>query len=186
VLLLVSQAAIEAEAEITSSARPEQPPRELRRRAPGQRASNSVQKLGKRDTTAEILAECAVAGFCAKGKLRESMSGHTPGKWVAMKPSKVGKHWSVCAEGRFGGTSSLAGAKCHWIVCRVHNGAPGDTLVTEEANARLIASAPDLYEALKKARDWVAMYLNIPGQEPAAQSMTRVIDAALAKVEGKS
>jgi hypothetical protein len=114
------------------------------------------------------------------------MSGHTPGKWVAMKPSKVGKHWSVGAVGTLGGKSSMAGASVHWIICNIHNGAPGDTLDTEEANARLIAAAPDMYEALLHSRDWVALYLDLEGHGAAAQSMLRVIDAALAKVEGKS
>ncbi|MGC1272969.1 MAG: hypothetical protein WBC44_04630 [Planctomycetaceae bacterium] len=36
-----------------------------------------------------------------------------------------------------------------WIVATIENGAPGDTLKTEGANARLFAAAPDLLEACK-------------------------------------
>lgn len=38
-----------------------------------------------------------------------------------------------------------------WIIAVIENGAPGDSLETEKANARLIAAAPDLLEACKAA-----------------------------------
>jgi len=45
---------------------------------------------------------------------------------------------------------TTAGEK-HWHIATIENGAPGDILDTEEANARLIAAAPAMLQALKKA-----------------------------------
>ena len=55
--------------------------------------------------------------------------------------------------------------------------APAESL----KNARLIAAAPELVEALLAADKWVAMYHNLPGHDAASQCMTRVIRAALEK-----
>lgn len=61
-----------------------------------------------------------------------------------------------------------------------------DGTVSSRANARLIAAAPDLYEALKEAKaiigctvpsDWEGMNLPVPD--------TKSWDAALRKAEGK-
>jgi hypothetical protein len=48
------------------------------------------------------------------------------------------------------------------------------------ANARFIAAAPDMYEALKALRKWVDVYSG--GK---VESLKRVADAAMAKAEGK-
>lgn len=79
------------------------------------------------------------------------MSKHTPGQWEAIKPKKEGKHWTVGARGVLGGKGAIAGALVLWNIAMIDNGAPGDTLDTEEANARLIAAAPDLLAACKAA-----------------------------------
>lgn len=54
-----------------------------------------------------------------------------------------------------------------------------------EANARLIAAAPDMYEALKVAE--IASEELCQGQDPANEcwNTLRMIRAALAKAEGK-
>lgn len=80
---------------------------------------------------------------------------HTRGPWEAIKPSKVGKHWKVCARGRLGGEGSIAGASVLWNLAAINNGAPGDTLDTEEANACLIAAAPELLAACEFAVQWL-------------------------------
>lgn len=56
----------------------------------------------------------------------------------------------------------------------------------DEANARLIAAAPELLAALRSARAWVAQYAELRGHEAASASMLRVIDPAIAKAEGRS
>lgn len=68
---------------------------------------------------------------------------HTPGEWVALAPSRIGKHWHV-------GTKIEGGSGRVYIVAAIHNGAPGDTLDTEEANARLFAASKDLLAACKE------------------------------------
>ena len=61
------------------------------------------------------------------------MSGHTPGPWKA-SAAKEGKHapaWWICGDARF--------------VAKAY----GHDDMPAEANARLIAAAPDLLEALR-------------------------------------
>lgn len=52
----------------------------------------------------------------------------------------------------------------------------------EEANAQLIASAPDLYEALKEAQDFIEWVGNAFSNKDALRNK---IKKALAKAEGK-
>lgn len=54
-----------------------------------------------------------------------------------------------------------------------------------DANARLIAAAPDLLNELRRTREWVAQYLDIPGHADAARFKVNAIDAVIAKAEGK-
>lgn len=68
---------------------------------------------------------------------------HTPGTWIAVNADindSDPNRWSVCVDG-----------EAQYFIATIENGAPGDTLGTEEANARLIAAAPDLLEACKVA-----------------------------------
>jgi hypothetical protein len=51
-------------------------------------------------------------------------------------------------------------------------------------DAALIASAPDLLAALMASEAWVGLYEGMPGHDAAAQSMLRVIRAAIAKATG--
>jgi hypothetical protein len=66
----------------------------------------------------------------------ETETQHTPGAWIAVKADINGddpNRWAVCVDG-----------DPQYFLATIENGAPGDTLDTEEANARLIAAAPDL------------------------------------------
>ncbi len=81
-----------------------------------------------------------------------SEAKHTPGPWEAIPPKAKGKHWRIGARGKLGGKADgMAGATVLWDVASIGNGSPGDTLATEEANARLIAAAPNLLAACEAA-----------------------------------
>ena len=88
-------------------------------------------------------------------------SKHTPGPW-ALSKSRAG-HSIVCASGRTVAAAHLLGT--------IH---PVDEV---EANAHLIAAAPEMYEALK----WARILLDIEGKYSLIG-----IDMALAKAEGRT
>lgn len=91
-----------------------------------------------------------------------SESGHTKGPWMAAaRPSSV-VGWPVVAPADMGRS-----------VCNVTVGHD-----QSEANARLIAAAPELLEALKI----VAQHGRIDNSE----SRMNMVGAAIAKAEGKS
>jgi hypothetical protein len=75
------------------------------------------------------------------------MSGFTPGPWVprrAAKPDNTGGYdWAIIAPDK------AIVAECFEVVDWAENGVDFDTRPVE-ANARLIAAAPDLLEALQK------------------------------------
>ena len=74
------------------------------------------------------------------------MSGFTPGPWVprrAAKPDNTGGYdWAIIAPDK------AIVAECFEVVDWAENGVDFDTRPVE-ANARLIAAAPDLLEALQ-------------------------------------
>lgn len=63
------------------------------------------------------------------------MSGHTPGVWY---PLFDGEYWNVCLEGAEGFEREIVGSEGLYRC----DG-------SDEANARLIAAAPELLEALE-------------------------------------
>ena len=93
---------------------------------------------------------------------------HTPGPW------KFGKE--LTARSGEWLVSFDAGSKGRGIAIAETRTGPG----SEEANARLIASAPDLLAALDMAR---SLLVDIEGYSVNGASV-RVIDAAIAKATG--
>ncbi len=80
------------------------------------------------------------------------MGEATKGPWEARsKTTKTGTRWTVAAPGTLGGRASLSGFKVLWDVA---NGRPTDD-EPAEANARLIAAAPELRDALESALAWI-------------------------------
>jgi hypothetical protein len=103
------------------------------------------------------------------------MSKHSPGPWVIQDNAAHGVH-IYSAGGCFGGGSHI---------CRVSFGAvrvdaePGASERQMRANALLMASAPELLEALKQIanQEWVENCLD-------PQWAARIARAAIAKAEG--
>lgn len=110
---------------------------------------------------------------------------HTPGPWVA--ESSVDE-WgvSVIASNETGRISNpTRGQVCHVSVVA---GASGDDADLAQANARLIAAAPEMKEALEGARGAILGLLHGRGceAEGSDEDWVKFIDAALAKANGES
>jgi hypothetical protein len=93
------------------------------------------------------------------------MSAHTPGPWAY---TRDGEHWRIEKPD---GITAMAGSckpefqklttfptyigTIHGTTFNVYNSEGRDKPDIGEANARLIAAAPELLEALKMARDYI-------------------------------
>jgi hypothetical protein len=98
------------------------------------------------------------------------MSGHTPGPWTIRYGMNI-----MGPDVRFPGNERLV-ANAGGHSNNVHSEA---VRLENEANARLIAAAPDLLEALKALREWHRTeYQSDPKTDAKA-------DAAIAKAEGR-
>lgn len=100
------------------------------------------------------------------------------------KPEFTPGPWSVI-DHNWEGSSGVYGPDDYLIAeVTIHDSVTEenqtDLELIKEANARLIAAAPDMYEALLKARIAVLTWSPSP-DEPLAD-----IDAALAKAEGRA
>jgi len=98
-------------------------------------------------------------------------SQHTPGPWYAYQP----------AEGRTRIGRSLNGLSADYV-CTLFDG-PNKT-----ANARLIAAAPELLDALKDTAGYLEAIDNAAnqiGERSAIQTKLATIRAAIAKAEGR-
>ena len=92
---------------------------------------------------------------------------HTPGPWNCMRASAAGRN-IICSDTR------------PVDICVLSN---RDKTQTEiDANARLIAAAPDLLAACQRALDWLASY---PGGN-ADRAWEQVRDAIVKATEGQS
>lgn len=98
------------------------------------------------------------------------MAKHTPGKWFAA--SREGDDWDSVVPVE--GTSSEI-CQCFHASQRLEN------LDECEANARLVAAAPELLEALKELRDRIP---EPPNGWPELDRVKRA-DSAVAKAEGR-
>lgn len=96
------------------------------------------------------------------------MSAHTAGPWNAVE-CETGSGWTV-------GPRRTDGVD---YVADVHRLTSGRTDAESDANAHLIAAAPDLLKALRMARTWVAGF----DHEDRARADLAVIDAAISKAE---
>jgi hypothetical protein len=118
--------------------------------------------------------------------MSKTATTHTPGEWEAMPPKKTGGRWKVGAKGEFGGKGSMSGMTAHWFLATIQNGRPGDTLETEEANARVMAAAPDLLEACQAALEEMTECIrgSDKPEDPPAQSVMAKVQGAIAKATG--
>lgn len=90
---------------------------------------------------------------------------HTPGPWAA--------HYN----GVYGGElTGLILAICYYP------DRSSDAEAASYANAKLMAAAPDLLEALKVTRQHLALFCNL--SDAIAAEVFRIADAAIAKAEG--
>jgi hypothetical protein len=110
------------------------------------------------------------------------MSTHTPAPWVlTISSGMVEKTEHTIAE--IGTTGSYRGAVTRLQSAEHIDGIGKDELI---ANARLIAAAPDMLEALKALRDDVAKLKwgqPYPGRNHALMDH---VDVAIAKAEGRT
>ena len=112
----------------------------------------------------------------------KTMSGHTPGPWTVSEhyrrsereEGRDAARFSVCAGAAWAGP----GAAQVWPA----SDCGGATREERDANARLIAAAPELLEALVRLRGWVDEYVDGVGAEfDEARELAR---AAIAKAGG--
>lgn len=104
------------------------------------------------------------------------MSKHTPGPWYADKEGYIYRRpLSELYEygGKIAGDKPLAAAWKGWYE-------EGQTGYPVQANARLIAAAPEMYELLGKIRS----HIDSTCRECESKAIVPEIDALLDKIEG--
>lgn len=79
------------------------------------------------------------------------MSAFTPGPWTEIPQNGAGP--MICRKFETGKQMNPVGLR---LVCHVL--ARGSSIVEDEANARLIAAAPDLLAALERTLNWLSSY----------------------------
>lgn len=95
---------------------------------------------------------------------------HTPGPWVVTRVTKPVRHWTVEIPGDH-----------PFAIGR--DGGPDDVHEQDAANARLIAAAPDMLEALKEVeREMDAVIHGTVTLD--AETLWDVVSRAIAKAEG--
>lgn len=113
-----------------------------------------------------------------------SESKHTPGPWEYVPSSE---HHGPYVAGPFGGDICDCYTMSQPQLPSTLNGGPSRPIHFQaemaDANARLIAAAPDLYEALKEARETIRELVTARWSEAEGtpKDWTRQIDAALSR-----
>lgn len=77
---------------------------------------------------------------------------HTPGTWAATFRGDDG--WCVMSPAEPDTGQGGTGLPISWVIAYAANVSPSTPDSTVEANARLMAAAPDLLEALEGFLDW--------------------------------
>ena len=105
----------------------------------------------------------------------------TPGPWLAMPDPRYIDNWQITAKT----DGWVAGGECPdgWFIADVHAGA-GANVEGAEGNARLIAAAPDLLEALE-ALAFEVRCNREPNAGPLHMALSRA-DAVIVKARGQS
>lgn len=104
------------------------------------------------------------------------MAEHTPGPWEAKFVSGDVRHYSVP------GDRQHLNMTVSWAL-----GPISRTRLHAEADAVLIAAAPDMLATLRQAKDWLRLYAEEPGYayQP-IKILVKDIDKAIAKATGSS
>ena len=103
-------------------------------------------------------------------------SKHTPGPWRVCVPCSSSDAYRHIAYGEE-----------FSVVCSIE-GRDAGTNATKNANARLIAAAPDMLATLKKAESWCTNYKRVHGlgEDGPLSSDLAEIRAAIANAEGRA
>lgn len=108
---------------------------------------------------------------------------HTPGPWEFSSPTMAGNDRVIVEAHGFGSVAaiSLNGAPRHQSRLDVTSPYYQAQLATMEANARLIAAAPELLEACRQANDLLNDHFGIDDSDDAGNAVHDAIRAAIAK-----
>ena len=107
-------------------------------------------------------------------------TAHTPGPWVVVKDrNKVRRIFA----GEGGPQVATASVFANWMPVE----RSADAHAVADANARLIAAAPDLLEALQSAQESIATFIGVHGypSDSGARDVLREVEAAIARATGE-
>ncbi len=110
-------------------------------------------------------------------EIKSNPSQYTKGEWKARK--LLPDRWGIISREAWEITTPE-----YDVVAQIISSAP----IRKEADAQLIAAAPDMYEALKKAKETIKLWHSTPEFVWRAYQVSpemTIINKALAKAEGK-